>query len=89
VKNIRIEIFGRVQGVGFRNSACRQACYLEINGWVMNTASGTVLIEAEGEEIYLLQYVEWCRNGPPWARVERIVTTGGVVKNYQSFEIRY
>ncbi len=40
---------GRVQGVGFRWTACRFAARRGVRGWVMNMPDGTVRLAAEGE----------------------------------------
>jgi acylphosphatase len=42
-----LEVFGIVQGVGFRPYVYRLATQLELNGFITNTASG-VSIEIEG-----------------------------------------
>ena len=68
----KIRIFGRVQGVGFRYSAQREAEKYHLKGWVKNEADGSVTVEATGEEAALDKFCDWCRSGPPSARVEKI-----------------
>lgn len=41
---------GRVQGVGFRFTACRYAQSLQLSGWVKNEWDGTVSMEVQGSE---------------------------------------
>lgn len=60
----RIRVTGRVQGVGFRWNAAREAWRREITGYVRNMPDGSVYIEAEGYTEQLDSYVEWCRRGP-------------------------
>lgn len=44
-----MKIFGRVQGVFFRDFVQRKAKELNLSGWVENEPDGTVQIVAEGE----------------------------------------
>ena len=44
---LRVEIHGAVQGVGFRPFVYRLATELDLTGWVINDARG-VFIEVEG-----------------------------------------
>ena len=62
-------IHGRVQGVGFRFFTEAAAAREGLHGWVRNTASGQVEIEAEGDLEALERHI---RHGPPQARVERV-----------------
>jgi len=50
-----IEVAGRVQGVGFRWFVRQQARRLGIDGWAVNTRTGTVEIVAKGEPAALKQ----------------------------------
>jgi acylphosphatase len=65
-------IMGRVQGVFYRQSARQQAEKLGLSGYARNNADGTVTIEAEGPAAALDQLEQWCRLGPPAARVEQV-----------------
>jgi len=88
-KHLNITIFGRVQGVGFRHSARNQARYLGVKGFVKNNSDGSVYIEAEGEESAITQFVIWCRQGPPFAIVEKLDVILGEWKGYSTFETKY
>ena len=48
---LRSEIIftGRVQGVGFRYTACRVAERFDVSGWVRNEPDGSVRCVVEGE----------------------------------------
>jgi acylphosphatase len=67
-----IKIFGRVQGVGFRYSAQREAEKHHLKGWVKNEPDGSVTVEATGEEFELDIFCDWCRRGPATAKVDKI-----------------
>lgn len=82
IKRLRIEIEGIVQGVGFRPFVYRQACSRRLAGSVRNTPLG-VVIEAEGEETQLKEFVAALeREAPPLASITafrplEIATRGG------------
>ncbi len=87
-KSLNILISGRVQGVFFRASATDMARSLDIVGRVMNMPDGSVYIAAEGDERALEQFVSWCRQGPPAARVDKCEVSQGEIKGYTRFEIQ-
>lgn len=67
---VHLVVSGRVQGVFFRQSTADTARRLGLRGWVRNLPDGRVEAEAEGERAALETLVEWCRRGPPAARVD-------------------
>lgn len=88
-KHLNITITGRVQGVGFRRAARDQARYLGIKGYAKNMSDGSVFIEAEGEDDAMALFVRWCRQGPPFGRVDEVVTETGLWKGFPTFETRF
>lgn len=68
-------VTGRVQGVFFRESCKQLARAAHVNGWVRNQRDGTVEAVFEGEPDDVAALVEWCRVGPPVARVENVSVT--------------
>ena len=68
----RVFVSGRVQGVWFRESCREQAVALGVTGWVRNLADGRVEVVLEGPEAAVERVVQWCRNGPSRAHVERV-----------------
>jgi len=70
---VRIQIAGKVQGVFFRHSARQQAKTMKISGWIKNLSDGSVLCEAIGLEKSLLDFITWCKQGPPHAQVTNTV----------------
>jgi acylphosphatase len=85
-KNIRIS--GRVQGVGFRYAARNMASMTGIHGFVKNLSSGDVYIEAEGTRARMEDFIAWCRQGPPRARIDHLDITEGAPCGYHEFFIR-
>ena len=67
---LEVNISGRVQGVSFRWEAQRQAERLGVTGWVRNEPDGSVAGHFEGDRAGEL--VDWCRQGPAYARVDRV-----------------
>jgi acylphosphatase len=88
MKNITLQIYGKVQGVYFRASTREKAIELNIAGFVRNEKDGSVFIEAEGSSESLEIFLEWCRHGPRHANVSKIIKEDGTLKMYSSFEIR-
>lgn len=72
---VHLNITGRVQGVGFRESLRMVAEALEMTGWVRNCADGSVEATLQGEESAVERVIEWCQNGPPDASVQYVNTT--------------
>jgi acylphosphatase len=65
-------VMGRVQGVGFRYFILTEAMDLGLDGWVANTADGSVRCVAEGSRDLLQALLGRLREGPAAARVERV-----------------
>ena len=68
----RLIIVGRVQGVGFRWWAVREASRLRLDGWVRNRRDASVELLAIGDPAALDQLAERCAEGPSGARVDRV-----------------
>ena len=68
----RIEIRGRVQGVGYRGSMIEQARRLQLRGWVRNRRDGSVEALVHGPQAAIDQIVAWARVGPRWASVASV-----------------
>jgi acylphosphatase len=71
-KRVKLVIEGRVQGVWFRDSTRRQAVSNAVNGWVKNRADGKVEAILEGDADSVDRLAQWCRQGPPGARVTNV-----------------
>ncbi len=68
----RVTVDGRVQGVGFRQSCADAARRRKLSGWVRNRRDGRVEAVFQGPASVVADMVEWCRRGPPAARVDRL-----------------
>jgi acylphosphatase len=74
MKKVRahVVIDGRVQGVCYRLEARQAALERGVKGWVRNLPDSRVEAVIEGEEPDVKSMVEWCKAGPPLARVTDI-----------------
>lgn len=83
----KITITGRVQGVSFRISTKAVADQLGVKGFVKNQKDGSVYIEAEADEIYMQEFLNWCKLGPDEALVETLDLLPNDIKKHQNFNI--
>lgn len=86
--HFHIRITGRVQGVGFRYAALQKARELKLAGYTGNQPDGSVVIEAEGTASVMKEMLEWCRQGPPFSRVDHVEVTEDRVMGFTGFIIR-
>lgn len=84
----RVVVHGRVQGVFFRGSTQEHARSVGVNGWVRNRPDGTVEAVFEGSEAQVQEMIRYCREGPPWARVERLDEFDEAPEGLAGFAIR-
>lgn len=68
-------IFGRVQGVFYREHVRRWAAPLGINGWIRNNDDRSVEAVIEGEKENLENLIGKMRLGPPMSRVEDVMVS--------------
>ena len=85
---VRVFVDGRVQGVGFRQSAMREATRLRLQGWVRNLPDGRVEAAYEGPRDIVEEMVAWSRGGPAWAVVTEISVYDEEPKGERGFSVR-
>jgi acylphosphatase len=83
-----INVGGKVQGVYYRQSAKQKAQELGVTGLAKNLPNGSVLLIATGTPEQLNQFVDWCRKGPPAARVTDVKVQQEDAQPYDSFTIQ-
>lgn len=81
---------GFVQGVFFRYETRDLALELGVNGWVRNLPDGRVEAVFEGDEEKVRRMIDFCRRGPPGARVTNVELSWDEYKGeFKGFGIRY
>ena len=86
----RAVVRGRVQGVGFRYSAVREARRLRVAGEVANLLDGSVEVVAEGDRASLESFLDWLRRGPPGAHVSGVdVDRGPATGRFTRFDVAF
>jgi acylphosphatase len=79
---------GLVQGVGFREACVQRARSLRLAGWVRNRLDGSVEVMLQGPSEAVARMLDWLREGPPGARVER-VTPGAIAPSMAQLMDRF
>lgn len=88
-KRVILKIYGRVQGVFFRDTSRIKAREFNLSGWVRNEPDGTIRIIAEGEDKDLRSFIEWCKYGPDNADVEKVdIKWFAFTGEFNDFEIK-
>jgi acylphosphatase len=81
----QLRIFGRVQGVWYRESMRLEAERLGVTGWVRNRRDGSVEAMVQGSPAAVDAILEWARRGPDLARVTE-VQVSAAEGSFASFE---
>lgn len=84
----RYLVSGRVQGVGFRYYALREAQALGVAGYARNLPDGRVEVVAEASEESLAQFEERLRQGPSFASVHSLDKSLAGSRGGSGFSIR-
>ena len=88
IEAAHITVHGRVQGVWFRAGTKKKAEELGLTGWVKNRPDGTVEIHAQGGKSQLENFITWCRQGTPAAKVTCLDIDGSKAQQeFTSFDI--
>ena len=86
---LRIQVFGKVQGVFYRATSKTKADELGLTGWVKNESDGTVSLFVKGESKKVEEMVEWCKEGPTFSKVDKVEYEEVEQEEFSDFEIRY
>lgn len=89
-QRVHLHVDGWVQGVGFRYQCRHEAKKLGLTGWVRNLDDGRVEVMAEGPAESVRHLADWCRRGPPAARVTQCEQTiEPATGEFDDFGLRY
>jgi acylphosphatase len=88
--HLKALVHGKVQGVYYRAFTFRVAKRLLLKGWVKNSPSGDVEVQAEGIREKLEALLTELKVGPAGASVDKIdVTWSAYTGDFSSFDVRY
>lgn len=85
---LRLQITGRVQGVGYRDWLVAAAQRLHLSGWVRNRRDGSVEAHAQGARPLVERLVGQCRDGPPVAKVAAVEVSPAQPEDLMGFHRR-
>ncbi len=88
MKCVEINIFGRVQGVGFRYFVKDKAIALNLTGYVKNQYDGSVKVVAQGEAEKIKNLIEFCKIGTSYSRVQNVEYHEVTCIEKRNFEIK-
>ena len=83
-----VVVYGRVQGVFFRDTTRRHARTAGVAGWVSNRPDGAVEAVFEGPPDAVEALVRFVRDGPRGASVERVDVAEEPVEGLSGFSVR-
>lgn len=86
-KACSVWIKGRVQQVGFRFHAREAAIGFGVKGFIRNRPDGSVYAEVEGEVLAVDLFIQWCKKGPSWARVDNALVCDIPLQDFEQFTI--
>lgn len=90
MKTIKLEVYGLVQGVGFRFMTKKLADELGVKGIVMNRNDGSVYIEAQADPMTLQQFISQVKLSPsPNGRVDGVHIAEIDHTPYNDFSVTY
>ena len=84
----RFFVHGRVQGVGYRYFALRQAEVLGISGFTRNLSDGRVEVVGEGSEEALAALEARLKEGPSFGHVDYVERVAIAPRGDRGFHIR-
>jgi len=84
----KIEITGRVQGVGYRYWMQQMADKFGITGWVRNTFQGKVEAVVCGDRENIALILAACEKGPGFANVSAVTVLAETDDHFDNFETR-
>lgn len=91
IRQVKIRVCGRVQGVGFRFFTYQQATKLGLVGYVKNLDDGDVEIMVQGHNISIAKLIQWLEQGGPVSARITAVNVIELIPDSQlvAFHIKY
>lgn len=86
---MKIKVYGKVKGVGFRHGLKEQADHLELFGECHNSVDGSVSCTVQGGKHEIEEILRWAHHGPQLAKVESVESHWQQIKEeHHHFTIR-
>lgn len=89
MRTVRVRVYGRVQGVGFRYYTLHTARALGITGYVRNEYDGSVEIVGTGEDASIDEFIQRVDRGPIRANISKCLIEELPEQHFTDFEVRY
>ena len=87
-KTLSVTVTGRVQHVGFRYFAMKEASALNLTGYVRNQENGDVRIIVHGPVELLDEFLVSIRKGPGWGRVDGLKIQELPDEEFEGFQVK-
>lgn len=89
LEQVHLQIYGRVQMVGFRFFTLRTAERYGISGYVRNCMDGSVEVLGQGEKNELSKFISRVKHGPSSAEVSSVEMnrTEDIKNHYSGFSV--
>ncbi|HUE79156.1 MAG TPA: acylphosphatase [Sphingomicrobium sp.] len=84
----KVRLYGRVQGVFYRQWTLNQARSLGVAGWVHNARDGSVEAHLEGEESAVAEMIARMKDGPAGAHVDDLTVEEVAPEAVEGFSVR-
>ena len=85
--HLDILITGNLKNAAIAFLTIKAASQFNIKGIVGYTANKNIFIEAEGFEMELEKFIEWCKQEKIGAEIKKLVIKNGKIQNYKTFEM--
>ncbi len=85
MRTAHLVMSGRVQGVGFRLYVRDLANSMNISGWVKNLADGRIEVAGQGDS--LKDFVDSCKEGPIFSRIDEVKESHREEEPFTDFRI--
>lgn len=90
MKTVEMNVFGIVQGVGFRWATIQAANRLGVSGWVQNQSDGSVKIVAQGPMETLNRFIKRIKASPtPYAKIHSVTINYITKTPLVGFNVKY
>lgn len=87
MRSVDVIVTGRVQGVGFRAYAKKNANMLGVRGYVENLEDGSVHAVLEGDDHQVDKMIEVIRSGPMLSQVREMKKKDLQPSGFKNFEV--